>query len=108
MGIILKLSKSNFCLTRVKWFRRDFHSHGVTADPDKIRNIQEGGRPGNTEDVMSPHGLPVQRQVHLRQLTESQLRRSYGTTEEATQERPEVYIGNTVGRRIPTADYDSE
>ena len=52
-GIILKLSKSNFCLTRVKWFGRDFHSNGVTADPDKIRKIQEGGRPNNTEDVRS-------------------------------------------------------
>ena len=52
-GIILKLSKSNFCLTRVKWFGRDFHSNGVTADPEKIKNIQEGGRPSNIEDVRS-------------------------------------------------------
>ena len=52
-GIVLKPSKSNFCLTRVKWFGRDFHSNGVTADPDKIRNIQGGGRPCNTEDVRS-------------------------------------------------------
>ena len=52
-GIILKLSKSSFALTRIKWFGRDFHSNGVTADTVKIDNIREGGRPSCIEDVRS-------------------------------------------------------
>ena len=52
-GIVLKPSKSTFGLTRIKWFGRDFHSNGVTADSTKIDNIREGGRPSNTEEVRS-------------------------------------------------------
>lgn len=53
MGIILKLSKSTFCMNRVKWFGRIFSGNGVTADDDKIENIKEAGRPTSTEDVRS-------------------------------------------------------
>ena len=52
-GIILKPSKSTFGLTRIKWFGREFHSNGVTADRDKIGNNKDVGRPANTEDVRS-------------------------------------------------------
>ena len=52
-GTILKPSKSTFGQTRIKWFGRTFHSNGVTADPQKIQNIKDGGRPKNTEDVRS-------------------------------------------------------
>jgi len=48
---ILKPSKPTFAQTRIKWFGQTFHSNGVTADPQKIQNIKDGGRPRNTEDV---------------------------------------------------------
>jgi len=34
-------------------FGQTFYSNGVTADPQKIQNIKDGGRPRNTEDVRS-------------------------------------------------------
>ena len=52
-GITLKLSKSSFCLTQVKWFGRIFTGHGVTADIDKIEHIEGVGRPANKEDMRS-------------------------------------------------------
>ena len=52
-GIILKLSKSTFCLNRVKWFGRVFTGNGVTADPEKIADIAKAGHPESTEDVRS-------------------------------------------------------
>ena len=52
-GIALKLSKSSFCLNRIKWFGRIFTGNGVTADADKIEHIKEAGRPETTEDVRS-------------------------------------------------------
>ena len=52
-GIVLKPSKSTFGLTRIKWFGREFHSNGVTADKDKIGNIKMAGQPTSTEDVRS-------------------------------------------------------
>ena len=52
-GIILKSSKTNTCLNKIKWFGRTFTSEGVTADKDKINAISEEGRPENIEDVRS-------------------------------------------------------
>ena len=52
-GIVLKPSKSTFGLNRIKWFGREFHSNGVTADQDKIANIKDAGRPVDTEEVRS-------------------------------------------------------
>ena len=52
-GIILKPSKSNFCMDRITWFGRTFTSNGVTTDPEKLNNITQAGRPTNTEDVRS-------------------------------------------------------
>jgi len=52
-GTILKPLKSHFGLTRIKWFRRDFHSNGVSAGPLKIQYIKDGGRPTSIKDVRS-------------------------------------------------------
>ena len=40
-GITLKLSKSSFCLTQVKWFGRIFTGLGITADVDKLNILKE-------------------------------------------------------------------
>ena len=48
---VLKPSKSTFGLTRIKWFGREFHSNGVTADQDKIGKIKNAGRPKTTEEL---------------------------------------------------------
>ena len=53
MGITLKLSKSTFAMSSIKWFGRTFNSNGVTADIDKIQDIVKEGRPNNVEDVRS-------------------------------------------------------
>ena len=53
MGIILKPSKSKFCMSRMKWFGRIFTGHGVTADPEKHNSIKEAGPPTSIEDVCS-------------------------------------------------------
>ena len=52
-GITLKLAKSTFCKTRVKWFGRVFSAYGVSADPAKIKTIQTAGRPTSTDEVRS-------------------------------------------------------
>ena len=52
-GITLKLAKSTFCKTRVKWFGRVFSADGVSADPAKIKTIQTAGRPTTTDEVRS-------------------------------------------------------
>ena len=53
MGIRLKLSKCTFCSNEVKWFGRVFSRTGCSADPEKISQIREAGRPTSTEDVRS-------------------------------------------------------
>ena len=52
-GIILKSSKTNTCMNKIKWFGRTFTSDGVTADTDKIKSIISNGKPKTTEDVRS-------------------------------------------------------
>ena len=52
-GIVLKPSKTNTCLNKIKWFGRTFTADGVTADREKIQAIVAGGRPENIEDVRS-------------------------------------------------------
>ena len=52
-GITLKLAKSTFAMSSIKWFGRNFNSNGVTADNDKIQDIVEEGRPENIEDIRS-------------------------------------------------------
>ena len=52
-GVVLKPSKSKFCMTRMKWFGRIFTGHGVTADPEKHAHIKEAGPPTSIEDVRS-------------------------------------------------------
>jgi hypothetical protein len=52
-GIVLKLTKSSFCLNRIKWFGRIFTGNGITADPDKLEHIKQAGRPSSTEEVRS-------------------------------------------------------
>ena len=52
-GITLKLAKSTFGKTRVKWFGRVFSADGVSADPAKIKIIQTAGRPTTTDEVRS-------------------------------------------------------
>ena len=51
--VALKMKKSTFCMSRVKWFGRIFTSSGVTVDPEKLQHIIEAGRPTSTEDVCS-------------------------------------------------------
>ena len=41
--ITMKLSKSSFCHTRVKWFGRVYSADGVSADPAKIKIIKSEG-----------------------------------------------------------------
>ena len=52
-GITLKLSKSTFCMPKIKWFGRIFNSKGVTVDEEKVQQILEAGRPETKEDVRS-------------------------------------------------------
>ena len=52
-GIVLKSSKTNTCMNRIKWFGRTFTSDGVTADEDKMKDIISNGKPSNTEDIRS-------------------------------------------------------
>ena len=53
VGITLKLAKSTFAMSSIKWFGRNFNSNGVTADLGKIEDIVKEGRPNNIEDVRS-------------------------------------------------------
>ena len=52
-GIILKRSKTNICMNKIKWFGRTFTSEGVTADEDKIQAIMSQGKPESTEEIRS-------------------------------------------------------
>ena len=52
-GISLKLSKSTFGMSSIKWFGRLFTTQGVTADQSKIESIIKEGRPKSLEDVRS-------------------------------------------------------
>ena len=50
LDIVFKSSKSTFGLTHIKWFGREFHSNGVTADQGKaIGKIKNTGTPPTTE-----------------------------------------------------------
>ena len=53
IGITLKLAKSTFAMSSIKWFGRNFNSNGVTADMGKIKDIVKEGRPNNIEDIRS-------------------------------------------------------
>ena len=53
VGITLKLAKSTFAMSSIKWFGRNFNSNGVTADMGKVKDIVKEGRPNNIEDVRS-------------------------------------------------------
>ena len=52
-GIVIKPSKSTFCMSRIKWFGRVFTGNGVTADPEKLTLIKEAGPPTSIEEVRS-------------------------------------------------------
>jgi hypothetical protein len=52
-GVRLKLEKSTILEPEVSWFGRIFSGTGVSADPKKIKNILDAGRPESTEDVRS-------------------------------------------------------
>ena len=43
-NIVLKASKSTFCMSEIDWFGRQFTAHGVSADPKKIKLIIDAGR----------------------------------------------------------------
>ena len=64
MGIILKPSKSKFCMTRMKWFGRIFTGHRVTADPDKHNLIKDPDLI-NRRCTIPPDGMSIQRKVQL-------------------------------------------
>ena len=60
-GIVIKPSKSTFCMPRIKWFGRIFTGNGVTADPTKQERIKEAGPPTSIEEVRSLMGDSMQR-----------------------------------------------
>ena len=52
-GFTFKLSKSTFLTREVPWFGRIYSGAGISADPEKINNIVNAGRPNTVEDVKS-------------------------------------------------------
>jgi hypothetical protein len=56
-GLRLKPSKCQFCVKQVTYLGHILSKHGVSADPDKVRLVQEFPRPRNQKDVRSFLGL---------------------------------------------------
>ena len=50
-GITLKLTKSMICAAEVNWFGQVFLEAGLSADPDKIQHIMQGGQPETIKGV---------------------------------------------------------
>ena len=52
-GLTLRKEKCTFGETQVSWFGWIFSPSGMSADPEKIKAIQEAGRPESGDDVKS-------------------------------------------------------
>ena len=52
-GYTFKISKSTFLTREVPWFGRIYSEAGISADPEKIKNITQSGCPQSIEEVKS-------------------------------------------------------